>query len=93
MVVCAILLAAETAWADGGIAVPGTAQAETEKECGACHRPLLPITHKMIEWRQIMANLSDHMGEDASLPENVRADIEAYLVANASDAVSIRRSE
>jgi hypothetical protein len=44
----------------------------------------------MIEWRAIMDDLSDHMGEDATLPEKTRADIEAYLIANASDGPNTR---
>lgn len=40
-----------------------------------------------------MADLADHMGEDAELPENIRADIEAYLLANASDGPNTRNEK
>jgi len=86
----ALLLAAGPALADGGFQVPTGAEAEMVQECGACHTVLRPLTHKMIEWRGIMAGLSDHMGEDATLPEKTRADIEAYLIANASDGPNTR---
>jgi len=86
----AALLAAGPALADGGIYVPPGAKAETLTECGACHTPFSPQTHRMIDWRGIMADLADHMGEDAQLPEKIRADIEAYLLANASDGPNTR---
>jgi len=35
-----------------------------------------------------MANLSDHFGETAALPDAERTKIESYLVANAGDAPS-----
>jgi hypothetical protein len=87
------LLFAGTAWADGSIAVAPLARSETLHECGACHAPIPPQTHRMIDWRRIMADLANHMGEDATLPENIRADIEGYLLANASDGPNTRRSQ
>ncbi len=93
VVIASMQLAASASWADGGIAVPPAGKAEAERECSACHTYLRPLTHRKIEWHLIMTNLSDHMGEDASLPENLRADIEAYLTANASDVVNARLSE
>ena len=88
-----MLLFARPVLADGGIYVPPGAEAEMVQECGACHTVLRPMTHRMIEWRAIMDDLSDHMGEDATLPENTRADIEAYLIANAWDGPNTRRSQ
>ena len=93
MALGAALLSAGPALADGGFHVPPGAEAEMIQECGACHTVLRPLTHKMIEWRAIMADLSDHMGEDATLPEKTRADIEAYLIANASDGPNTRREQ
>jgi hypothetical protein len=93
MVAVLALISSTASWADGGIAVPPAGKAEAESECSACHTYLRPLTHRKIEWHLIMTNLSDHMGEDASLPENVRADIEAYLTANASDVVNARLAE
>jgi diheme cytochrome c len=57
----------------------------TATECSACHMAyqsgFLPIR----SWKAIMADLPNHFGEDASLDEVARADIEAYLVATAAD--------
>ena len=88
-----VLLSAGSALADGGIYVPPGAEAEMVQECGACHTVLRPMTHRMIEWRAIMDDLSNPMGEDATLPEKTRADIEAYLIANAWDGPNTRRSQ
>jgi len=70
--------------------VPCGAKAETERECGACHNFIPPQEEPMQEWHDILQNLSHHMGEDASLPEPLRSDIEAYLVENASDGPEYR---
>ncbi|VAW22082.1 Ni,Fe-hydrogenase I cytochrome b subunit [hydrothermal vent metagenome] len=57
--------------------------AQTANECSACHFPypagLLPAA----SWKKIMGDLQNHFGEDASLDEKVRANIQSYLVANA----------
>jgi hypothetical protein len=58
----------------------------TAKECSACHMVFPPQFLPQRSWKALMANLSDHFGEDASLSKEVAADIEAYLVANAADA-------
>jgi len=39
-----------------------------DSECGACHRPFHPSLLPRASWAALMANLSDHFGEDASLP-------------------------
>ncbi|MCK6507999.1 diheme cytochrome c [Myxococcota bacterium] len=57
----------------------------TRAECGSCHMAypagLLPAR----SWVTLMGGLSDHFGDDASLPtEQVQA-ITAWLVANAAD--------
>lgn len=70
--------------------VPGGAKVEAERECSACHTFIPPQEEPMQEWRDILHNLSHHMGEDASLPEPLRSDIEAYLVDNASDGPEYR---
>ncbi len=56
------------------------------KECSACHMAYQPIFLTQRSWKAIMENLGDHFGEDASLDDAVRQEIEDYLVANAGDA-------
>ncbi len=72
--------------------VPAGAKAETERECSACHKFIPPQEEPMQEWRDILQNLPNHMGEDATLPEPLRSDIEAYLVAYASDGPEYRHA-
>lgn len=70
---------------------PAGAKMEAERECGACHEFIPPQAQPMQEWRDILRNLPNHMGEDATLPEPLRSDIEAYLVAHASDGPEYRQ--
>lgn len=55
----------------------------TAVECGECHMVYGPSALPQDSWRQIMANLSDHFGEDATLDEQTRTHVETYLVSGA----------
>jgi len=57
----------------------------TKQECSACHMAYPGFLLPKRSWSAIATHLSDHFGEDASLPEADRAEIEAYLVATAAD--------
>ncbi len=60
---------------------------ETVKnECSACHMAYPPGLLPQRSWQALMGDLANHFGEDASLDEPVRKEIEDYLVANAADA-------
>lgn len=53
-----------------------------KQECGSCHLPFPPAMLPAKSWRDMMANLKQHFGEDASLsPEETRT-ITAFLAAN-----------
>lgn len=54
-----------------------------KKECGACHMTYQPGFLPAASWQRIVATLDDHFGEDASLDEAARKQIEDYLVAHA----------
>ena len=64
----------------------------TKEECSACHMAfpagLLPAR----SWSALMGGLDNHFGENARLPEETAAAIEAWLAANAADAGG-RRSD
>ena len=57
----------------------------TRKECGECHMAFQPAFLPARSWAKIMDNLSDHFGEDASLPKEKVEHIKKYLMANAAD--------
>ena len=54
------------------------------EECGACHIPYPARFLPKTSWKAIMANLSDHFGEDASLAEDTAAKIRQYLLSHAA---------
>ena len=54
------------------------------EECGACHIPYPPRFLPKASWKAIMANLSDHFGEDASLADDTAAKIRGYLISHAA---------
>ena len=57
----------------------------TFEECSACHMAFQPGFLPERSWREIMATLTDHFGEDASLSADATQEITNYLVANAMD--------
>jgi len=56
-----------------------------KKECGACHLAFQPQMLPKRSWEKIMAGMSDHFGEDASLDETTTQHIKTYLMDNAAD--------
>lgn len=78
----ALILAVAPAFA-GDHSVPPVRDALTRKECGECHLAFQPALLPAESWRRMMANLSDHFGDNATLPPDKAKAIEAYLVANA----------
>ena len=64
---------------------PPVSDAMTRKECGECHMAFQPAFLPARSWEKIMDNLSDHFGEDASLPKDKAEHIKKYLMANAAD--------
>ena len=64
---------------------PPVSDAMTRKECGECHMAFQPAFLPARSWEKIMDNLSDHFGEDASLPRDKAEHIKKYLMANAAD--------
>jgi hypothetical protein len=62
------------------------------KECGACHYAYPPGLLPARSWQKLMANLSDHFGENAELaPEDLRT-LTDYMVNNAADKANTRLS-
>jgi len=89
IIVIALLLgAALPARADERL--PPVASEPVRKECGACHMAFQPQFLPQRSWRRMMDTLSDHFGEDASLPDAARLEITDYLLANAGDVSASR---
>ncbi len=61
-------------------------------ECGACHMAYPPSLMRAKHWRQLMATLPDHFGEDASLDTKTTAALTRWLVANAAETVDTKPS-
>ncbi len=62
------------------------------EECGGCHFPYQPGLLPARSWVKLMGGLEDHFGENAELPGDDAAAIEAYLVDNAADRSDYKRS-
>jgi len=56
-----------------------------KKECAACHMAFPPNTLPAESWKSMLANLQDHFGDDASIDESLKREIEQFLVKNAAE--------
>ena len=56
-----------------------------KKECGSCHMAFPPNALPTKSWQIMMADLQDHFGDDASIVESARKEIEDFLVRNSAD--------
>lgn len=74
------------ALADKGPRVQVISDPLVVKECSACHMAFQPEFLPARSWKKLMEpkELSNHFGDDATLPEASRARIEAYLMQNAA---------
>lgn len=57
----------------------------TLKRCGDCHIAYPAAFLPQRSWTALLARLSDHFGDDATLPEAERTAILKYFTANAGD--------
>ncbi|MBK1650477.1 diheme cytochrome c [Rhabdochromatium marinum] len=64
------------------------------EECGACHMAYQPGLLPAAAWQRILSAdaLIDHYGDDASLGEDTRQRLQAYLSANAADQARLVRA-
>lgn len=79
------LFATSPAIADGNY-FPPVKDPVVIKECAACHMAFPAGMLPARSWKAMMANLSDHFGDNASLDAETTRKIEDYLVANAAGA-------
>ena len=62
------------------------------KECGSCHFPYQPGWLPERSWRSLMASLSSHFGENATISAASHQAVLNYLVAGAADKATNARS-
>ena len=79
-------LLASTAQVSAEDRVPPVTDKLVQTECGSCHMAFQPAFLPARSWDRIMNTLTDHFGEDASLPAGKAAAIRDYLTRNAGDA-------
>lgn len=79
-------------WWPGGQDVDPVANAVYKTECGGCHLAYPPGLLPAAAWRQVMAALGSHYGDDASLDGGTANEILAYLSANGADGSTGLRS-
>ena len=60
----------------------------TKAECSACHNAYPAELLPAASWNQILDNLSNHFGEDASLKPDQVATIRAYLTKHAMQSAN-----
>lgn len=60
--------------------------ATTLTDCTECHMAFPAGFLPARSWEAVMAGLKDHFGENATISEENRVKITAYLVANAADS-------
>ena len=84
------MIAGSLLWAFSTMPPSGiTRVAENEDyqtECSDCHELYHPSLLPRASWTQLMANLDNHFGEDASLMPQTLAAITAHLVSHAAEA-------
>ncbi len=56
-----------------------------KKECGSCHMAFPPNILPAKSWQIMMGDLQDHFGDDASIEESARKEIEDFLVKNSAE--------
>jgi mono/diheme cytochrome c family protein len=87
IVQCAMVaaaIAAPLAACADHLPIPAGAPPSFQAECGGCHLPFVPALLTAPDWRRVMASLDKHYGDNASLDEKTRGEIEAFLIRNAA---------
>ncbi len=80
---CAVLAISLPVRADS-LPVPAGAPPSFAAECGGCHMAFPPALLTAPDWKRVMARLDKHYGDNASLDEKTRRELEDFLVRNAA---------
>lgn len=60
-----------------------------QNECGSCHVAFPPQLLSAEDWRRVMRSLDKHYGDNASLDEKTRQQLEDFLVRHAGSAAKL----
>ncbi len=82
---CALLCAAPSVPRAAQL-LPTPAEKTTAQQCSMCHIAYPPQMLPARSWQKLMSDLGHHFGEDASLSEEDRTTITAYLTEHAADS-------
>ncbi len=81
----AATLLASPALADR-LPIPAGAPPAFKAECGSCHLAFPPALLSADDWRRVMAGLDKHYGDNASLDDKTRRQLEDFLMHNAGSS-------
>lgn len=56
-----------------------------KKECGSCHMAFPPNVLPAKSWKIMMGDLQNHFGDDASIEESAKKEIEKFLVKHSAE--------
>ncbi len=76
----------------GGSGVAAVNNTLYADECGSCHFAYQPGLLPERSWRDMMAKLDDHFGENAEVDDVDRQALTEYLATNAADHSNYKRS-
>lgn len=65
---------------------PADAPAAFKTECGSCHIAFPPLLLTADDWKRVMANLEKHYGDNASVDQKTRQEIEGFLLRHGGSA-------
>ncbi len=77
----------------GAKVLPQLANAQWQQECSGCHTLYHPALLPERSWRQVMATLDRHFGDNAALDPATRTAITNFLTANAADRSDAARAQ
>jgi len=90
IIAAAFILAATTAQAE---TFPVIKDKTVLQACGECHMAFPPQTLPKKVWKNMISDLSNHFGEDASIDPAQVATVLNYHVKNASDVSNVRAAK
>jgi hypothetical protein len=85
LIVAFFTLVLGRAQAGGSHYFPPVADQTVKEECGSCHLAFAASMLPASSWKNMMGNLKNHFGDDASIDPVLAAKITDYLVNNAAD--------